>query len=513
MKIWQRLAQYLLWFGLALVVAGLVVLVATGEGLAYGFLLPGLVVMGLSLGHLFQRQGWFTNFLGKRSTRMGTNGLVGAIAIVVIFCLTNFLAAQMVVRLDLTETQLYTLSSQTQGVLQNLSQPLTVRIFQGTDDANLEPFLDNYQRLNPRQFRYALVDPNQDIAAARRFNVQSQGEVHLEYGDRTQLVTVLAQGEPLNESLLTNSILRIQGDRQPHFYLLQGHGEPPLDQSPGGLGQMVQLLESQNYQVSPLNLIQNPVLPPDAEAIALIAPQTSLLPEEVNLLQQHLENQGSLLLFLDPQTDPALDNLLDDWGLSLDQHLILDGINRAEFLGLGQSSLLVTEYGAHPITAALTNRMSIYQDVRPLLFDASETIQGTPILSSDAETWAESNPEIPDPTFDPPGDRQGPIPFGWALEKQNPEATMETIRLVAIGNSTFVTNGWLGQYHNSDVFLNTVNWLAKVENAPLAIQPKAAQNRRLNLGRWQIMAIAWLAPIIFPLGGVGAAIFCLWQRR
>lgn len=276
---------------------------------------------------------------------------------------------------------------------------------------------------------------------------------------------------------------------------------------------MAQLLATQGYAVSPLNFTQTPTIPPDADLIAVIGPQTPFLPGEVALLETALANNQSLLLLLDPQTDPQLNSLLDKWGLSLDQRLILDQGNRADFLGLGQSTLVLNQYGDHPITTALAGQNSIYQAVRPIFSDTTEAIAATAILRTDDQAWAESQPEIPDPTFDPPGDRPGPLTFGWALEKIDSQATMKATRLVAIGNTTFVTNGWLEQYLNSDLLLNTVNWLAQTEEAPLAIQPRTPQERRLNLRRWQIATLAWFAPILFPLGGLGGAIFCLWRRR
>ncbi|MBV5257758.1 ABC transporter [Synechococcus moorigangaii CMS01] len=514
MDMWQRFSRYFLWLGLALLVAGLVILGAMGGGLAYGFLGLGVVFLAAGIGSSFPLvQTWRRGLSGKRSTRMGTNGMVGAIAIMIIFGLTNFLAAQLPLRLDLTENQIHTLSPQTQAVLRELAQPVTLWLFQETNEADLTPFLESYQRLNPDKFRYRFVDPDQNISAAQRFQIESRGEVHLEAGDKTQLITVLAQGQPLTESQLTNGILQIQGDRQPHLYILQGHGEPPLDPSPGGIGQMAQLLETQGYRVSPLNLSQTPRIPTDADVLALIGPQNALLPGEVALLTEHLANGQGLLLLLEPQTDPQLDPLLGAWGLGLDQRLLLDEASRADFLGLGQTTLVVSDYGDHPITRAFTNQISLYQGVRPIFFQENPAVTAVPLLTSDRQTWAESNPETANPTFDAPGDRPGPLPFGWAIETTDSQATMDTARLIAIGNSTFVTNGWIEQYINGDLLLNSLNWLAQAENVPLAIRPKTPENRRLNLDRWQIATLAWLAPILFPLVGLGGAIYSLWRRR
>ena len=85
-------------------------------------------------------------------------------------------------------------------------------------------------------------------------------------------------------------------------------------------------------------------------------------------------------------------------------------------------------------------------------------------------------------------------------------------RLVVIGNSSFATDGLFNQQLNGDVFLNSVSWLSKIDSPTLAVRPKEATNRRLNMTVQQQIWLMLLSLVIFPLAGlIGAG--TLWAKR
>jgi ABC-type uncharacterized transport system involved in gliding motility auxiliary subunit len=85
--------------------------------------------------------------------------------------------------------------------------------------------------------------------------------------------------------------------------------------------------------------------------------------------------------------------------------------------------------------------------------------------------------------------------------------------MVVVGNSNFMTNGWIKQQLNQDFFVNTVSWLIGDEKSILSIRPKEQQNRRINLSPQQASIITVLALIFFPLSALVAAIITWWKRR
>jgi ABC-type uncharacterized transport system involved in gliding motility auxiliary subunit len=99
-----------------------------------------------------------------------------------------------------------------------------------------------------------------------------------------------------------------------------------------------------------------------------------------------------------------------------------------------------------------------------------------------------------------------------AAEKAASDEPPNDSRLVVIGNSSFGTDGLFSQQLNGDVFLNSVNWLSKVDKPVLSIRPKEATNRRFNMTFRQQLFLALLALVGFPLAGlIGAG--TLWVKR
>lgn len=471
----------------------------------------------LALGIVIMAVGFFwissanEGFWGRRTTQVSANALVATLAVLGILAVINFLGVRYAMRFDLTENQLLTLSPQSQQVVRDLQQPLKVWLFDNKENLNSldRELLENYRRYSSK-FSFETVDPDEKLGLAKEFGLQSNGQVYLEYGKKRQLVQSLvtpAGREPLSEEKLTNGIANITGDRSFKVYFLQGHGELPLAE----LSQAVKALQAQNYTVAPLNLIQQPQIPPDATAIAIANPQQPLFPTEVEALKNYLARGGSLLVMANWNTNTGLDSLLQAWGVKFGNRLAIDVSRKVE--GLGADTTVVNSYGQHPITKDFGDRVSFYPSAQPLEVTAIAGIQSTPLLRTDEKTWAESNPQSEPIEFNPPSDTKGPLILGAALKRQldsQPEA-----RLVVFGDANFATDSWFEQPQliNSDVFLNSVGWSSKQDQPTLSIRPKEVKNRRFNLAPLQASLIGWLALAVIPLMGLIAAGIIWWRRR
>ena len=514
--------------GVILLTAGLVAgLITRWSPPLVAIAVAGAIILVLWLGILASTGG----FWKRRSTQAGTNAFVATGAVLVILGLINFLGVRYSEPIDLTEAKLFTLSPQTQQIIQKLEQPLKVWVFEGNPNPGDRQLLENYQR-HSDNFEFEFVDPQVNLGLAERFNVQSVGEVYLEYGDKEQLVQTLTQGERLSEVQLTNAIGKIGRDRTLAVYFLQGHGEPTLDASEGGLSQAVTALEAQGYQVNPLNLAQQTQVPEDAAAIIVAGPKRELFAGEVSALQEFLDAGGSLLLMIDPQTNPGLDPLLNEWGVELSDRLIIDASGTGGLIGYGPATAIVTNYGNHPITIDFSNGISVYPLAQPIGTVAESGVEAVALLVTDEQSWAESDLDEEEVAFNPSEDIGGPLDVGVVLTRtesqtQGNQETSEAndlsgeeeaaedsdSKLVVFGNSTFATNGWFEQQLNGDIFLNSVEWLAGGDEASLSIRPREPENRRLNLTPLQAGMISWLAVLVVPLLGLGAAVVAWWRRR
>ncbi len=507
--------KYLFWLGPILAVMGLSAAVVSGKwsSVPLALLIAGIVLSGLWL--LFQARE--TKWWSRRSTQAGTNAIAATLAVLVILGLINFLGTRYPVRVDLTESGLFTLAPQSQQLVRNLQQPVKVWIFDRNQNPQDRELLVNYQRQG-QNFSFEYVDPQAQPGLAQKFGVKNPGEVYLEAGKRRQLLQTVNQEERLSEVRLTNALQQITSNRTSKVYFLQGHGERPFSDGQGGLSQASSFLGEKNYTIEPLNLVQQPAVPKDATVLVVAGPKRSLFKQEIKALSDYLNQGGSLLLMIDPNTNPGLDSLLKTWGVQLENGLAVDA---SGLQGFGPAVPVVDQYGEHPITKDFGNGISFYPLAQPIDLVPVPGVEATPLLITTDQSWAESNIESKDLQFNPESDRQGPLTLGVALSrkvkapsnsKQSGDRRQES-RLVVLGNSTFATDGVIEQQLNGDVFLNSVSWLSKQDEQLLSIRPKEAKNRRINLKPQQANILSLTALGLVPLLGFGTAVILWWKRR
>lgn len=569
----RKYLRWLIWPGLALTTAGLVIgFVDAWNSLAIVLLSIGIVftLVSLILGG-FGYRSWWQN----RSTQAGTNAVLATLSLLLILAVVNFLAVQYAPRIDLTEGGLFTLSPESTTVVKNLGQPVKVVVFDSTLNPNDKQLLESYRKFND-DLTYEHINPFQDPAAAREFSVSGEGrEVHLAVDDKKIFVQSLGvQG--LNEQDLTNKLAQVGRDRNAVVYFLQGHEEFVIDGSTSGYAQAAAALEADGFTVETLNLGQTADVPDDANTVIIAGPKQAFFDPEVDALNAYLSRGGSVLLMVDPQTEPELDSLLQDWGVTLDERLIVDTSNAGQIVGLGPAAPLVTTYGDHPIAEAFNNGRSFYPLARPILIEPVDGVDAIPLLLSNSQSYAETLSETGELNVDTQDAPGGPFNIGVvltrdvdeslaevaddeqdALEEQNdlsnineeetPDVAIndsdvisdeqqgdnstaqnsvneslgldeasndleQEARLIVIGNATFATDGLFDQQLNGDVFLNSVTWLSNLDNSILSIRPKEITNRRITMTVSRQVLVIVLALLIFPLVGlVGAGV--TWFRR
>jgi ABC-type uncharacterized transport system involved in gliding motility auxiliary subunit len=545
---WNTL-KYLFWLSPVLIVMGL-----TAGSIAGWTSIPvGLVVAGglLGLAWLILEGATQKGFWQRRSTQEGTNAIIATLAVLVILGLINFLAARYAPRVDLTENQIFTLAPQSQLVAQQLEQPVRAVIFAQSPDSIDQQLLENYRR-ESNQFSYEYIDPQAQPGIAQQFGVQTFGEVYLESGNTRRFIQTINAQERLSERRLTNGLAQINNIQEQKIYFLQGHGERELSEGQGGFAQVQTSLTEEGYEVEPLNLAGNPTVPEDAGVVVVAGPQRPLLEAEVNALRSHLAQRGGLLLLIDPQTEPnnpqidfGLNPLLQEWGVRLNDRIIVDPAGQASGLGLGVT--IVNDYGDHPITRGFGNGISFYPLARPLETAEIPEVETVQLLVTSDRTEAHRLSASGELEFNPETDPRGPFNLGLALSRDlpatdgeaaeatspdaaeegvaaAPEATEETeeetdlesspqSRLVVIGNASFAGNGLLGQQLNGDVFLNSISWLSQQDDEVLSIRPREMTNRRILMTPVQQLSSALFAIAFLPLVGILAAAFVWWRRR
>jgi ABC-type uncharacterized transport system involved in gliding motility auxiliary subunit len=428
MKVIKNTWTYLFLLGPILIIMGLSAgfVSATWEPIPLALIISGIVIVGLWLLYLSYSTEKKADILGiGRATEAGTNALVATLSFLLIIGLINFLAVRYEYRLDLTESQIFTLSPQTQEILANLEKPVKVWLFEPGENPLNKQLLENYQREGEGNFSFEFVNPYDRPGLALEYGVKQPGEIHLEVGDKRD-VLVTQQLQVLTEPKLTNSIQKLLTETPAKVYFIQGHGEKTLEAGERGLAEAVTALEERNSLVETLNLAETTGVPEDANAIIIAGPEREFLEAEVEALQNYLDRGGSVLLMIDYQTEPGLDSLLEEWGVLLDTRLAIDDPEIGRLVGLDPWVALVTSYGDHPITENFADGVSLYPFARPVESETTPGITESPLIWTNERSWAEADVRG-QLAFNPDRDRSGPLSLGVAFTRSLEEpAAVET---------------------------------------------------------------------------------------
>jgi ABC-type uncharacterized transport system involved in gliding motility auxiliary subunit len=530
-----RIANILGWAGIALVLAGVATWIYDGQRvqLRQGFAIAGLVCILVYVASQWREM---AATLSKRNARYGALSAASVVIVLGLIAGINYLGERYNKRWDLTASREFTLSDQTRRVIAGLKEPLRILVFGVAED--MQPFRDRlaeYADLSD-QLKVEYIDLNKDPALARQYQVQARGTIVVEYQKRVERVT-----STTNEQDITNAIVKAVQGQQRKIYFVTGHGEkdPTSSEDRAGYNAANAQLQRDNFTVEKVALAQQAEVPADAAAIVIAGPERDYLPPEIDALRRYLNKGGKALVMLDPPatTDaPPLTNLVAlvaEWGFQVGDNVVVDQSSIGQAVGRGPGAPVVISYPGHPITERFR-----YMTMFPLTRSVAPATGGArtaqPLFESSAQSWAESDvkalAERRPVSFDG-SDTRGPVGLGAAMATPAPDAPAtppapasaagqpapeppkrpET-RIVVIGDSDFAANEAIGFEGNSDLFVNTMNWLAEQENL-IAIRPKAPDDRRVTMTEDRISMVAWLALLLIP-----GAVFTLggltwWRRR
>lgn len=531
----KRILSILSWIGLALVVAALFIRVGPSTGASFirpqwDHYAPYLAYTGLALVILYTIGQWreIAEYFRNRQARYGAIAGASVLIVLGILIAANYLSTRENKRWDLTANKEYSLSDETVKLLKGLDSPVKVMVFDKPD--NFDTFhsrLDAYAYESPKvDIEY--IDADKRPVETKQFDVQTYGTIVIQYKGRTEHVTSNTEQD------ITNGLIKVLNPQAKKVYFLQGHGEKdPANSDRSGYSGIADALKRDNYQFDKLVLAQTNEIPKDATAIIIAGPKSDLLDSETMLLRDYVSRQGKLFVMLDPPDNlkqpapmPNLTGLLKSWGLNPTNSVVVDVSGRTS---VATVPVAAPPYPGHPITDRF-NLLTMFPLARAITVDTSNTKRpASSFVQTSARSWAETNfAELQDPKTLAPetdkGDIAGPVSIAAAVAvpADTPDAKPASntsgqndkkpeTRVAAIGDSDFASNAYLGIEGNSDLFMNTVNWLAQQENL-ISIHPRDQADRRITVTANQMAWLFWMSIVFIP-AIVFFSGFMSWLRR
>src|SRR5205807_3432194 len=161
--------------------------------------------------------------------------------------------------------------------------------------------LDRFASVNPK-IRVSVQDPFVDPVQARQFGVITSGTVVIRYGSKTQLLNSGSQGE----QDVASAVLKLESSRSPSVCWTVGEGERDLKDAAQitGYSDAAAQLAAENFTQRDLLLSQTGEIGSSCDIVVIMGPSKPLTDTGAKALAAYLDAGGSLLLALDPWTDP-----------------------------------------------------------------------------------------------------------------------------------------------------------------------------------------------------------------
>jgi ABC-type uncharacterized transport system involved in gliding motility auxiliary subunit len=467
-----------------------------------GLVGTAVVLLGLSLFAILDPERT-REILTGRQARHGSNAFLMLLAFTGILIFLNVIVSENPRSWDVTSNKQNSLAPESLKTLAALKEPVTAVAFYTARSSPqaAQTLLEKYKNASNGKFDYSVVDPEADPARAQEAGITEDGTIALYLGQQKELVTVA------DEQDVTGALVRLMNPQKKAVYFLTGHGERDTQVT----GQTAyttaaRALQSKNYTVETLSLIEAAKVPDDAKAVVIAGPQSSLTSEEVSKLKDYLAKGGALVVMEEPvlltkmgdQPDLLADMLKTDWGITLSTDMVIDPNVNPPLGAVTQPT------SSHPITDPIRNTVVLYPTARSLVLAAASSTENLVDLgSTGSSAWGDNNYSSTNQnlSYDSGVDTPGPLQIGAAAEKSDTGA-----RVVVFGDADFADDTNYFNYANSVIFANSIDW-AVGQDKLISLTPPSSETRSFQppgvlAGNGLILLSVCLLPLAVIGGGV-----------
>ena len=464
----------------------------------------------------------------SKKFKYGGYATVMTLIVIAALIIVNLVADLVPVRIDLTSNKMYSLSEQTEDVIANLEEDITIYFIgePSTKNVMIDEIVQRYARLS-NHIHTDFMDPVRDPITAQKYTKDggqlSNGNLLVEQGEVFRIISQYdmynfsqdqSTGQSQVESLaveqrLTSAILFVRGAEMPVAYQLEGHGEVALNYN------TTKQMELENFDSQTLNLLGLDEVPEDADLLIINGPQRDLSEEELAVLDKYLSNNGKAIFMVDLliQALPNFQTLFQTYGIQLSNSLVIEG-EQGKYIG-GNPLYVLPDLSGHDIVSPIkSNSIPLIipgAQAIEVLGSTRNTLTIEPLLTTSDKAFARSATSSDTSSEKQADDISGPFSLAVAIEDRvyNLSANESfTARMVVIGSSGFLNTGMEGA---NNLFMNSLNWVFEREES-ISIRPKALGVQPLTITATQQKVYGALAMIIIPLGCLIAGLV-VWLRR
>jgi hypothetical protein len=473
-------------------------------------------------------------FFKKSGTLKSINNTFQIIVVTGILVFVYLFSGMAPLKIDLTASRLYSLSEETAGVLNRLTNDINVYFFKSPDKS--DPGLDYEGNLlkayaeKSGHLKLLEVDPNQRRSLADQYNVTENGAVVFDYKGSSEKISVknIVKGDPetgrlnyLGEPAFTLAIKSLLAGRASNIYILQGHGEiNPADKGDSGYSSIAGRMSAQNLRVKALDLLKFPEIPGDCGLLIIGNPTHPFSADVMDKIDNFVNRGGSVLVLLKLETDITINDILRQMGLYYYQNLAVEDQDYVPQYG---KTVILPQLIPNEITMPLIgSKLSIVMPESCGILELPEKYRVskdelalTPLLKTSPQSFGEvSLQKIKSgEAFRGKEDIQGPLVLGYLAKKVRYEGKNRVeSRMIVFGGSDFINNTYIDTAGNSDMFLNSVNYLLK-RDEEITIRPKSTEISSFQLTSSEQRLMEVVSAAVFLVYILPGIIIVLGRRR
>jgi ABC-type uncharacterized transport system involved in gliding motility auxiliary subunit len=390
-----------------------------------------------------------------------------------------------------------------------MHEPVVLEAYFNSDSQSRQQvsrFIDKYKRFK-NNISLEFVDNQLSSEQLIEMGFSQLGELKISYADNQTFIN------RLNEQQMTSALFKVARKEDTWVAVVQGHGErDPLDAGNNGLSKLVSELNKTGLKVQPINLLSLAVIPDNTKVLIIAGARNAYLGGELRIIEEFVNNGGNLLWLRDPAKQNYFASLEDLLGLSLVPGVIIDANTKLRILlGIKHAAVIpVTEFHKHSITEQLKTHL-LFPFTSAINHQAVSDWEMKPLFKSLDRSWSEIGEINTDKLKyeQDLGDTQGPLTIGVALSR---EIKQHQQRIVVIGDSDFMANGYIGYGANFALSLNILNWLTE-DDKLLSITHQAAPDQSLELSDKDVTFIALILLLLVPGALIGTGFAIRWRRH
>lgn len=455
--------------------------------------------------------------------KYGTYSVVVTLIFIAILIVINLIIGQFNKSFDFTEKEIFSLSDETNTVLDNIDRDINVyTLFKtGSSEAiigRVNQIIDKYAQTNSHikvENRDLYLHPDFAKKYASENVSVDVNSIIVELGDKFRVISYneyYNDNGSLNlESALTSALQYVNMEVSPKVYFITGHGEPDIK----NFTSLNDQLKLANYQTATVNLLSENI-PADCSVLMITPVDRDYSKEEREKILNYLNNDGRAFLLLggiDTAKCPNLMSIAETYGLTIDEGYVYEGDENSYMM---YPYAVLPELKEHDITSTL-----IAKDYHTLAV-ACQNVKKTdvqkqglvtePLLTASKNAYIKAGNN--QSANKEKGDKEGPFNLAVAVTDSTYTDKSHSTKLVVSGCSYYLidpnTDSMVNNA-NSTFVVNALNWLNDNEDS-IYIAPKSLETSSIVVDAGSASKIKIMSWFVIP-GILFAAAFIVFVTR